>query len=201
LESDAWITADGMVVLDHDGVTGPLWRRRSIAAQPRAALPIHIPTLAELYETCGTDFEFSIDVKDTAALEPLLEVARAAGAAGRLWLCYHDWRPVAGWRLHTGEARLVESTRLGWIPEGLPARAGALHEAGIDAINLHRHEWTSELVEEVHAEGLSAFAWDAQSEADLARLIELGVDGLYSDHVGRMMKVIAAYGEAGSARA
>ena len=39
LESDAWVTADGIVVLDHDGVVGGRLRRRPIASLPHAQLP------------------------------------------------------------------------------------------------------------------------------------------------------------------
>jgi glycerophosphoryl diester phosphodiesterase len=190
LESDAWVTADGIVILDHDGVTGPLWRRRAVSAQNRSDLPTHIPSLEELYEQCGTGYELSLDIKDPAALEPLVAVARAAGAAERLWLCHQDWRPMAGWRRLVPDVHLVESSNLGWMSEGLPARAAALVAAGIDALNLHRSQWDRARVAEVHAAGLLAFGWDAQSPEDLAAVLDFGVDGLYSDHVDRMMAAI-----------
>ena len=191
LESDAWVTADGIVILDHDGVTGPPWRHRAISIQDRRDLPDHIPTLGELYQQCGTRFELSIDVKDPAALEPLLAVARAAGAAERLWLCHNDWRPMAAWRRQAPEVHLVESSNLAWMKEGLAARVSALAAAGLDALNLHRTQWDADSRREVRAAGLRAFAWDAQSEEDLDRLVGLGVDGIYSDHVGRLMGAIA----------
>src|SRR5688500_3211069 len=75
LESDVWLTADGIPVLDHDGKV----RRRSIGRFARADLPEHIPTLAELWGTCGTDFHLSLDVKDPEAAGPVLTVARDAG--------------------------------------------------------------------------------------------------------------------------
>jgi glycerophosphoryl diester phosphodiesterase len=187
LESDAWLTADGEVVLDHDGVTGPPWRHRAISAQHQADLPSHIPSLSQLYAECGADFELSLDVKDPAALRPLLAVAGEASAIGRLWLCHHDWRVMAGWRPDAGQARLVESTRLKWIPEGLQARAAALRESGLDAINMHRSEWSAGNVAAVHAAGLRAFGWDAQSSADIRTLVDIGIDGVYSDHVERLM--------------
>ena len=192
LESDAWLTADGIVVLDHDGVTGPVWRHRAISVQDRAELPAHIPALAELYERCGTDFELSLDVKDPAALEEIVAVARRAGAAERLWLCHNDWRPMAAWRRVAPEVHLVESSNLAWMREGLSARLSALAAAGIDALNLHRSQWDAGVRRELRAVGLLGFAWDAQSDEDLAALCRLGVDGLYSDHVDRMMAAVRA---------
>ena len=99
LESDVWLTADGEAVLDHDGVVGGL-RKRRIASVDRADLPGHIPTLAELFEACGTDFELSLDVKDPAAGPRLAEVVRAAGPdqAERVWLCHDDLGLLTAWR-------------------------------------------------------------------------------------------------------
>ncbi|HMC39321.1 MAG TPA: glycerophosphodiester phosphodiesterase [Acidimicrobiales bacterium] len=193
LETDAWLTADGAVVLDHDGVLGPIWRRRAISTAWREELPGHIPTLEELYTSCGTDFELSVDVKDPAALVPLVEAARAAGAADRLWLCHNDWRPMAAWRRTAPEAHLVESSNVAWMKEGLAARVSALAAAEVAALNLHRSQWTTDAVREVHAVGLRAFGWDAQTEEDLVHLVSLGLDGVYSDHVSRM---VAAVGRA-----
>lgn len=188
LESDVWLTADGSVVLDHDGVLGPIWRRRAISTSPRTRLPPHIPTIEELYAECGVDFELSIDVKDPAALMPLVEAARAAGGADRLWLCHNDWRPMAAWRRQAPECHLVESSNLAWMKEGLGARVSALAAAQMDALNMHRTQWTEEAVREVHAVGLRAFAWDAQDIDHIDALVALGVDGIYSDHVDRLVE-------------
>lgn len=190
LETDAWLTADGEVVLDHDGVTGPPFFRRAISGTQRGSLPRHIPTLAELYQHCGTDFELSIDVKDPAALESLLRAAREAGAADRLWLCSADWR-ATGSCSTAPEVHLVESSDLARMKEGLAARASALAADGVDALNLHRSQWTRDRVREVRACGLFAFAWDAQTEGEIRRLLACGVDGVYSDHVGAMMAAIS----------
>lgn len=191
LESDAWLSADGVVVLDHDGVTGPPWRHRAISAQERSSLPAHVPSLAELYAHCGTGFELSLDVKDAAALPAVVDTARRHGAAERLWLCYHDWRPMASWRRAAPEVHLVESSNVHWMKEGLSARVSALAAAGIDALNLHAGQWDADLVREARSAGVLAFAWDAQTDDELDRLLGLGADAVYSDHVGRMVAALA----------
>ena len=198
LESDAWITADRRVVLDHDGLTGPPWRRRPLSVQARADLPAHMPELAELYAACGSDFELSLDVKDPAALAPILAVADAAGATSQLWLCHHDWRLMAGWKATAGEAKLVESTRLSRVGEGLEARAATLRDAGIAALNLHRRDWEPDGVAAVHQAGILAFGWDAQTRPEITRLLEFGIDAVYSDHVDRLMPAIASISGGGS---
>src|SRR5262245_3973638 len=88
IETDAWRTADGVVVLDHDGVVRSGVRRRAVADLTRDELPPHIPTLADLYDTCGVDVPVSIDVKLPDVAPAIVEVARSCGAAlDRLYLC------------------------------------------------------------------------------------------------------------------
>src|SRR5438105_10695815 len=143
LESDVWLTADGVAVLDHDGIVRSGLRRRPMASLPRSALPAHVPTLEDLYADCGTAFELSLDVKDPAAAPVVIAVARAAGdgAVGRLWLCHHDRRQVAAWRSLADDVRLVDSTRLRRMREGPERRAATRAEEGIGAGSLHHTAW------------------------------------------------------------
>src|ERR671919_129283 len=92
LESDVWLTADGEPVLDHDG----------------------------LYATCGTGIDVSLDVKDPAAFDPVVAVARAAGddALSRLWLCHPRWEQVVEWRGPGDQGRLGDSPPLDRHNEG-----------------------------------------------------------------------------------
>jgi glycerophosphoryl diester phosphodiesterase len=192
LESDVWVTADGVAVLDHDGVVGSRVRRRSIRDVARADLPAHIPALADLYAECGSGFELSLDVKDPDAMAPTVDVARAAGddAPAKLWLCHHDWRQLAEWRSSYPDVRLVDSTRFRALRDGPERRAAQLHDAGLDAINLHESDWTGGLATLFHRFEVLTFGWDAQFDRVLDNLLGMGLDGVYSDHTDRMMEAI-----------
>jgi glycerophosphoryl diester phosphodiesterase len=194
LESDVWITADGVPVLDHDGVVRNGLRRRGIGEVERRDLPAHIPSLEELYAECGTDYELSLDVKDAAAAEAVVAVARAAGdgVAGRLWLCHPELEVVAGWRPLGDDVRLVDSTRLKRIKEGVERRAARLAQLGVDALNLHHTDWSGGMVALVHRFERFALAWDLQHPPVLETALRMGVDGIYSDHVDRMVDALAA---------
>jgi len=189
LESDVWITSDGQVILDHDGEVGGLFRKRPISEVARRDLPAHIPTLGELYEACGTDFELSLDVKDPAAAMGVIEMARRFDAESGLWLCHPEWRVLAEWRPLT-TARLVDSTRLKRITEGPERRAATLAEAGIDAINMHHTDWSGGLATLFHRFELEVLAWDVQHPRALDDILAKGVDGVFSDHVDRLMEAI-----------
>ena len=192
LESDVWLTADGEAVLDHDGIVRSGVRRRSIADVARADLPDHIPTLAELYEACGTEAELSLDVKDPAAAPRVVAVAREASgdALGRLWLCSPEWQLAATWRELSDDVRLVDSTRLKRMKEGTERRAAAIADAGIDAVNLHWSDWSGGLVTLFHRFERHAFGWDAQYRRQLDALLAMGIDGVFSDHVERMVDAL-----------
>jgi glycerophosphoryl diester phosphodiesterase len=192
LESDVWITRDGEAVLDHDGVVRQGLRKRPIAEIERSELPDHIPTLGDLYATVGTDLDVSLDVKDAAAFDRTIEVARAAGGAAleRLWLCHHRWEQVAAWREACSEVRLVDSTFIGHMPEGAEQRAAALARSGIDAVNLHHSEWSGGLTALFHRFEILCFGWDAQHGRILDELLDCGVDAVYSDHVDRMVAAL-----------
>lgn len=197
LESDVWLTSDGVAVLDHDGVVRRGLRRVPIAELERSELPGHIPTLEELYAEVGTALDLSLDVKDPAAFAPTVEVARAAGggAPEGLWLCHHDWRTVATWRPLAPEVHLVDSTWLKRVPEGLEQRAAALADAGIDALNLHHSEWSGGRAALLHRFKRHAFGWDAQHDRILHDLLDMGLDGVYSDHVDRMVGALRQLAE------
>ena len=194
LESDVWRTADGIAVLDHDGVVRRGLRKVPIRELDRAELPDHIPSLEELYAEVGTELDLSLDVKDEAAFEPTLAVARAAGggAPERLWLCHHHFEVVASWRPQAPEVRLVDSTWLRRIPEGAEQRAAAMADAGVDVLNLHHSEWSGGLVSLLHRFDRLAFGWDAQQPRILHELLDMGIDAVYSDHVDRMVDALHA---------
>lgn len=189
LESDVWLTVDGVAVLDHDGIVGSKIRRRPISSVTRQQLPDHVPTLEDLYATCGTEFDLSLDVKDPEAVHAVLAVAKDAGdtVVQRLWLCHHDWERVATWRTLDPHVRLVDSTRTKRMKGGAERRAAALRSAGIDAVNLHESDWSGGLVTLFHRFERYAFGWDAQYERQLDTLFDMGIDAVYSDHVDRMM--------------
>lgn len=180
LESDVWLTADGVPVLVHDGFLRRWLRRTVLASLTADRLPPWLPTLAHLYETCGTGVELSLDVKDVTAAAAIVRVAEDAGAADKLWLCGNT-DELRTWRRSAGIAHLVASTTL----RGGPAApvADEVARAGGEVVNLRRREWTAGHVAAVHERGLLAFAWDVQQRDALDRLVEWGIDAAYSDSV------------------
>ena len=191
LESDVWLSSDGIAVLDHDGVVKRGMRRRPISEVARGDLPGHIPTLAELLTTCGVGYELSLDVKDPDAAEAIVEVIQAhdPDMLNRTWLCEPDFERCLRYRPLLPNVRILNSTRLDRLREGPERRAASLAHHGIDGINLHRMDWNGGLAALFHRFELVAFGWDMQYDYQLQTAFRMGLDAVYSDHTDIMMDV------------
>lgn len=187
LESDVWLTADGVPVLVHDELFGRSLRRRRIADVMASDLPDHIPSLVELFDAVGTDYHFSLDIKDPASIEPTIAVLRDAGMVSRTWLCHPDLDLLASWRKRWSDSRLVHSTKLAALSNGPEPHAATLYERSIDVVNFRHGDWSGGLTTMYHRFGILCFGWDAQLERVAAELLDMGVDAIYGNYVGRLI--------------
>lgn len=198
LESDAWLAADGVVVLVHDRIIKARGERIDVTRTTSADLAAFgVPTLAALYtelEAAGrAATALSLDLEDPAVAEPTIAAAERARAIGLLWACHDDLGFLAGLRARSDEVRLVCSTRPERVEDGVPALMDRLTAQRIDALNMHWRDWDAALVERCHENGLAAFGWDAQDRATMDRLLALGVDGIYSDFPDRLVAAISTH--------
>ena len=195
LETDAWLSADGVPVLIHDRTYRRPGRRPFVTRSSAAALAADgVPTLADLYAAVGTDRPISIDLQHRPVAEPVLEVAAAVGATDGLYACSGDLDLLAELRARSRIVRLVHSTRRRRVHEGLPARLAILASIGVDVLNMPWRDWTPELVDRTRRAGLQPWAWDAHALAGIERALDLGVDAIYSDHPDLLVEALAARG-------
>jgi glycerophosphoryl diester phosphodiesterase len=194
LESDVWLTRDGVPVLVHDGELGRRMRKRRIADLRREELPAYIPTIDDLVDACGTDFHLSLDLKAAQSGQAVVDAvgARSKDLLDRTWLCHPDLATLAALRPSNPRVKLVHSTRLARLPDGAERHAARLADAGIDGINLRRDDWSGGLVALFHRFERTAFAWNLQFEHELQTALRMGCDGIYSDWVDRMVQAYKA---------
>lgn len=190
LETDVWLTADRVPVLDHDGRRRRGLRTIRFADLRREDLPESVPTLADLYASCGSDFELSLDIKDPRAALAVVEVAAHHGAAERLWLCSADREQLEEW-VAFGQVRVVHSTAVSRLEGGPERHVARLAESGVSALNLRFRDWSGGMSTLCHRFGVLAFGWDAQHERMARDLVRMGLDGIYSDDVEMLTAVMA----------
>ena len=190
LESDVWLTNDGVAVLDHDGWVGPRWRRRPIADTVSTALPKHIPTLAELADLAQVhQLALSLDIKDAAAYDVVARTLAdvSSDLVNRSFICCEDFALLQTIAPRLRNLQLIDSSRLASMKTGPERRLADLSNLGVVGLNMHHTDWNGGLVTLAHRFNRLAFAWDAQFEYQLTTTLLMGIDGLYSDWVDRMV--------------
>jgi glycerophosphoryl diester phosphodiesterase len=193
LESDVWLTADGVPVLDHDGVVKGRLRSKPISAVARADLPVHIPTLEELLVATEPGVPLSLDVKDPDAFGTVVDVyeRQRRDASKLLYLCHPDLVILRGNDRFASRATLVHSTRIARMKDGPERHAAVLREAGVGVVNMPYPDWTGGLVALFKRFDVDCFAWDCQHERQIAEVARMGVDAIYSDWPDRLADVLA----------
>ncbi len=193
LETDTWLSADGIAMLVHDRTYRRAGRRVEVTRTAAAAMRAdRIPTLADLYAAVGTDRPISIDLQHPEVARAVIATAAEVGSLDRLYVCTVDLALLAAVRRLDGTVHLVHSTRPRRVPEGLPARIGLLAERGIEVLNMTWRDWTAERVARTRDAGLRPFAWDAHTAAGIERAIDLEVDAIYSDHPDLLVAAVEA---------
>ncbi|MFK4147338.1 glycerophosphodiester phosphodiesterase [Streptomyces sp. NPDC004065] len=203
METDVHATADGRLVAFHDTTLDRVtdgsgriadlpWRD---VAQARVGGREPVPLFEELLETFP-GVRWNVDVKAEPALRPLLELIERTGAWGRVCVgSFSEARLVraqrlAGPRLATSYGtRGVLGLRLrSW---GVPA---ALRRSAVAAQVPVSHSGVPVVdplfLRAAHARGLQVHVWTVNEPGRMHRLLDLGVDGIMTDHIDTLREVM-----------
>ncbi|MEU1657613.1 glycerophosphodiester phosphodiesterase [Streptomyces griseofuscus] len=207
IETDVHATADGRLVAFHDTtldrVTDGAGRIAELpwseVRRARVGGREPVPLFEELLETFP-EVRWNIDIKAEPALRPLLDLLERTGAWDRVCVgSFSEARVLraqrlAGPRLATSfGTRGVLSLRLrSW---GLPAAvrrsavAAQVPEAqsGVPVVD-------ARFVRAAHARGLHVHVWTINEPERMHRLLDLGVDGIMTDHIDTLRKVMEERG-------
>ncbi|MFJ9690207.1 glycerophosphodiester phosphodiesterase [Streptomyces bacillaris] len=206
-ETDVHTTADGRLVAFHDAtldrVTDATGRISALpwseVRRARVGGTEPLPLFEELLEEFP-EARWNVDLKAEPALAPLLELIRRTGAWDRVCVgSFSEARVarahrLAGPRLATSYGvRGVLGLRLrSW---GIPAalRAGAVcaqvpeRQGGIPVVD-------ARFVRTAHARGLQVHVWTVNEPDRMRRLLDLGVDGIMTDHIETLRTVLSERG-------
>lgn len=204
VETDVRATRDRVAVVYHDenldrltSHTGPVaardWRDLE-AVRVDGAEPI--PRLEDLLGT-WPDLRLIVDPKSDDVVAPLIEVLRRTNARDRVCVGSFSahrlrWiRADAPGYTSCGPFEVVRLRAESWsFPIGtfepectqVPPRQPVFGDISIPVVD-------AAFVRAAHARGMPVQVWTVDEEAEMERFLDLGVDGVMSDHVTRLKAV------------
>lgn len=222
LELDVRLSADGRVVVIHDGTldrttdgTGPVIGRTAAELQTLDAGyhfrdgdrnriwrggGARIPLLSEVLARYPRA-RMLVEVKGYSPrlLAQVLAEIRSGQAQERIVLCADDHRVIGQGRRREPSWRFAASRR-DVLRTMILSR---LHLTGLDRMPAdlysipERHgccrPLTARLQSEVQRRGKKLFIWTVNTEADMVRLLRLGVDGLVTDRPALLQRLLADF--------
>ncbi|MFI6351089.1 glycerophosphodiester phosphodiesterase [Streptomyces sp. NPDC050743] len=203
IETDVHATADGRLVAFHDStldrVTDGAGRIADLpwedVRQARVGGREPVPLFEELLEAFP-EVRWNVDIKAEPALRPFLDLIERTNAWDRVCVgSFSEARVLRAQRLAGPKLATSFGTRgvlnLRLRSWGLPAAvrrsavAAQVPEAqsGVPVVD-HR------FVRAAHAYGLQVHVWTINEPARMHRLLDLGVDGIMTDHIDTLRKVM-----------
>lgn len=212
LEFDVHLSRDGTVVVHHDTTLerttnghGPI---AALTADELARLDAGyhfdgfrgaaggVPTLREVLRRYPEALLIiELKVNDSVLAHKAVDEVRAAGAVARVALGSFGTRVLRAARAYepqivTGASR--EETRLAlyrsWIR--WPVRHPPNDAFQVPEVSGATRVVTRRFIDYAHAAGVAVQVWTVNETADMARLLDWGVDGLISDRPDRAVEVV-----------
>ncbi|MDQ5839849.1 MAG: glycerophosphodiester phosphodiesterase [Chloroflexota bacterium] len=216
LETDVHTTADGVLLLFHDAtldrVTDGSGRISKLPAETVARARIGgaepIPLLEELV-TAFPDVRLNLDVKDWNSVDSLAAAIEGYGLHDRVLIAsFSDRRRRAVLkqlsRPAASSAGIVSTGLFVLLGPVLPAPLMRLVAArvlrGVHALQVPVSYGTVTVVtpgfvRRAHRHGLQVHVWTINEQAEMHRLLDLGVDGIVTDRADLLKAVLQERGE------
>jgi glycerophosphoryl diester phosphodiesterase len=207
LETDAHVTADGVLIAFHDDRLDRVTDRTGLIAElpwaevQRARVDGRepIPRLEDLL-AAWPDVRVNIDPKHDAAAEPLAAALLRTGSVDRVCVGAFSDRRIAMVRALVGPALCTsmgprEVAQLTAAARRLPG-AGRLRspcvqvpprQGRVDLV-------TERFVQTAHRLGVQVHVWTIDDRLEMARLLDLGVDGIMTDRPAVLKELLVQRG-------
>jgi glycerophosphoryl diester phosphodiesterase len=209
LETDVHATADGVLLAFHDhrldrvtdrvGQVARLPWREVRRARIGGLEPI--PTLEELLDA-WPDVRLNIDVKQAGAARPLAEAIRRTGSLDRVCVASFSTRRLSAVRRLLGARLCTALSSSGVALLRLAAAHRVVHALAPRQVPCAQvpdrvgrlQVTTPALVELAHRHGVRVHVWTVDDQAEMGRLLDLGVDGLMTDRLEALRHVMRERG-------
>jgi glycerophosphoryl diester phosphodiesterase len=210
IEVDVQFTSDGHAVVFHDRtlerMAGVRGRIRDQSARDLAGYDIgfrfgddhrglRILAIEEAAALVPREVELHVEIKEydpvsSAHLQDLLAALRRRGGIERCLFSSFGEKILSSLRAIDGRARL-----------GLLVSGKALHavdraaELACESVHTEAGETGEDLVRACHAAGRKVYPYTANEVVQLRHLLEIGVDGIYTDFPGRLADILEGIGQ------
>ena len=210
LETDVHLTSDGVLIAFHDerldrvtdasGVIAEL--PYDVVRRARIGGIDPIPTLAELFEAFPAA-RFNIDAKSARAVDVLARIIAEQDAYDRVCVSSFGIRRLHRLRRLVGRRTASAASSVGiavncfapWLTAVLDSPAPVLQMPVDRRVFGRRLELlTDRLLRTVHAHGKQVHIWTIDEEPELERLIDAGVDGIFTDRPDTLKSVLERRG-------
>ena len=190
------MTKDGIALILHDATldrttsgSGPLRELTATAARALdAGGGAHIPALAEVLEAAQGHVRVNLDIKEIEAVGPAAAAVTALDMAKSVTFISflpEVWEALEAVNPGCPVIHLVESAS-GLASMAMGDVGTQSHMAGV---GVPASIVTATLVERMHRHGQGVFAWTVDDDAEMRRLIALGVNGIVTNRIGALVEV------------
>jgi glycerophosphoryl diester phosphodiesterase len=199
IELDVRLDAEGNVVVFHDQdlrrLCGRPGRLETLSAAERKQLRVGgelVPTLADVFDMLG-DLEVNVEIKanqpgrNARLVEATANVIRQSGRAEQVLVSSFD--PVALVQFH----RFLPDIALAYLfgdRQSLPVRRGWVGQwIGASVVHPQHTLCTEAAVKAWHTAGMPVNTWTVDDDAELRRLNEIGIDGVFANDPAHALAV------------
>lgn len=198
LETDVQLSKDGVPVIVHDsdfsrlgGVAKKVWELTydEIRAIPLGGGPHFSPTLEDLLTETKGRIKLNVELKYYGDHQPglarkVVEALRKQGMLDQAVIQCLEFDPLLEVR------RLAPEVPIGYL---LSFNARQPSRLSVDFLSVEQNRLDRRFLHQSHRSGQQVYAWTVNSNQDMQRLFDLGVDGIITDQSALARKTLDEY--------
>ena len=221
LETDVHVTRDGVVVAFHDDRLDRVTDRSGAIADltyaqvcdadagywftldggatyPLRTRGVRVPALRDILDR-WPDVRVNIDAKADRTVAPLMQLLIHTNSLARVCLASFSDRRLRWMRRIAGGSVRTSTGRLSVTAAFLASRLGRMPSLAATRLQVPTHAGRIRLLDErfvraAHASGLAVDVWTVNSDREIRDAVNLGVDGIMSDKLELLKRVLVDLG-------
>lgn len=168
------------------------WKAKQFAGE-------RIPTLAEALEVAKGRVHLSVDLKNERAIPEMVKVIQDAGMKDDVVICGCDVPTAQKVRCFDDQMTIVLSMdhELNELAKSAD-KSKFIREyvrqacyAHLGALNVNYKHVNEDLIKRAHLKALPVWTWTVDNKEDMRRLIDMGVDAIYTNWPERLLRILS----------